>query len=516
MPLPLTVGDMLFNNARYNPTHAAFVQDGRQLTHGELAARSLQLGSAIHCRGLQRQDRVAILAMNCLEFMEVYGACELSGYILATVNYRLAPPEFEYILNDSTPRVLFFEEQYADVVAALRPQLKSIETYVCIGRKLDWAEDFENFRASGDAAGPPIRSIPDDIAYLIYTSGTTGRPKGCMLTQRGMVALAQQMANEGGLNGAERTLLAMPFFHIGSKSQSLGTHWRGGTVYVHRAFDAEATLKSIQADRITFVMLAPTLIQAMIDRPDIATYDLSSLRLVTYSAAPMPTPVVRRAIQVFGPILVQMYGQTEGSCSALFAHQHRPDGTAQEQGWLASAGQPFRDVQIRLIDGEGKECPVGTPGEITYRGAVMFSGYWNKSAASIEALRDGWVHSGDIGRFDEEGFLYIVDRLKDMIISGGENIYSREVEEALLSHVAVSEAAVIGVEDPKWGEAVRAVVVLKPGQQVTAEALIEHCRSRIASYKRPRSVLFAAELPKLPSGKISKIELRKTHGAPLA
>jgi acyl-CoA synthetase (AMP-forming)/AMP-acid ligase II len=284
----------------------------------------------------------------------------------------------------------------------------------------------------------------------------------------------------------------------------------------HRAFDAEATLKSIQADRITFVMLAPTLIQAMLDRTDIDSYDLSSLQLVTYSAAPMPTPVVRRAIQVFGPILMQMYGQTEGSCSALFPHQHRPDGTAREQGWLASAGQPFRDVQIRLIDDQGNECPVGTPGEITYRGTVMFSGYWNKSAASIEALRDGWVHSGDIGRFDEKGFLYIVDRLKDMIISGGENIYSREVEEALLSHPAVSEVAVIGVEDPKWGEAVRAVVVLKPGQQATAEVLIEHCRSRIASYKRPRSLLFASELPKLPSGKISKIELRKTHGAPQA
>jgi len=514
MIIPLTVGEMIEANEHHNPAHPAYAYEGKVLTHGELAARSRRLASALYRSRLRRQDRVAILAMNCLEYMEVYGACELAGFILATVNFRLAPPEMAYIVNDSSPRVLIFEAQYADVVASIRSGLTSVEAWVCVGGAgPDWSVPYEDFLALGDPAGPPVRSSAEDIAYLIYTSGTTGRPKGCMLGQREMVALAQSMNSEGGLTGAERTLLSMPFFHIGSKSQALGTHWKGGTVFVHRSFEPEAVLRAIQRDKITYLLLAPTMIQALLDSPGVADYDVSSLRLMLYSAAPMPTPVVRRAVQLFGPILVQFYGQTEGNCSGLYAHMHRPDGTPAEQARLASAGQPFRDLQMRIIDDDGNDVSPGQSGEVVYRGPVMFRGYWNNSAASVEALRDGWVHSGDIGRFDEEGFLYIVDRKKDMIISGGENIYSREVEEALVAHPAVSEAAVIGVPDEKWGEAVRAVVVLKPGAAVEPGDLIEFSRTRIAAYKRPRSVVFVDALPRLPSGKVSKIELRKAYGA---
>ncbi len=509
-PPALTLGDMIENNAHKFPDDIAFVVDDHRLTHREFAARARRLAGAWQLHGVLPQQRIGILAQNCMEFAEVYGAGELAGFITATVNFRLAAPEMLYIIKDSAPEILVFEAQYAAVIDAMRPQL-SVRHYVMIGGALDWAEDYEAVMASGDPAGSKFRSTEADIAYLIYTSGTTGRPKGCILGQREEVCAAQLLGSDMRCSAADRILLMMPFFHIGAKILQLAQHWRGGTAVIHRNFDPALILRTIASERITITHMAPTMIQTVLESEEIGRHDVSSLEMIVYAAAPMPTPVLRRGLEVFGAVFQQQYGQTEGPGTTLLRHQHLPQGTEQQRRRLGSVGQASPTVQIRVVDDGGDDCAIETPGEVLIRSGAMTRGYWNNTPATVETLRSGWVHTGDVGKLDADGFLYLVDRKKDMIISGGENIYSREVEEALVHHPAVSEAAVIGMPDPKWGETVCAVIVLRSGAEATAETLAEHCTTLIARYKRPRHVVFVEAIPKLPSGKVNKVELRRQH-----
>ena len=391
-------------------------------------------------------------------------------------------------------------------------QLTSVEHFVCIGGGVAFADDFEDVLASGDAGGPSLRPLPDDIAFLIYTSGTTGRPKGVMLSQAGQVAAAEILGSDMRNAPSDRLLIMMPLFHIGAKIIQLAQHWRAGTVHVQKGFDAAAILDCLEHDKITVTHMAPTMIQALLDAPDIEKRDVSSLRMIVYAAAPMPLPVLKCGLRIFGPIFQQQFGQTEGIGTTLLAHQHRPEGTDRDREILTSVGQASPRVNVRVVDDQGQDVEPGEIGEILLTSPGVMKGYWNNTAATIETLRDGWVHTGDVGRLDREGYLYLVDRKKDMIISGGENVYSREVEEAVVSHDAVSEVAVIGVPDAKWGEAVMAIVVLKHGRNPTADELIDHCRQMIASYKKPRHVVFADEIVKLPSGKVDKVRLRALYG----
>ena len=512
-----TLGDILRNNAHKFPDEVAYSYHGRVVTFAGQLDRGNRLASSLWKRGIRRQDRVSILSQNAMEFMESYAACELAGYIAATVNWRLAPPEITYILNDSTPRVLIFEAQYAQTIEAIRDKLPFIELFLCFGGAVpDWAEDYEAFLAEGDPSGAPTRPLPDEIMHLIYTSGTTGRPKGVMRTHRGEIAIAILMATELGLIVSDRLQLMMPVFHVGARFLQLGVHIRGGSVVLHRDFKPAEIIDTIERERVTMTHMAPTLIQAMLSVPGIEQRDLTSLHTVCYSAAPMPVPLLKRGLKLLGPVFLQIYGMTEGGGTTLHKRQHKPDGTPEEVKRLGSIGQAAPNVDIRIIDDEGEELPVGEPGEILTRTATHMLGYWNNSAATIAALRNGWYHTGDVGYLDQYGFLYLVDRKKDMIISGGENIYSREVEEALATHPAIADVAVIGVKDEYWGEIVRAVCVLNAGQSATEEQLIEHTRTQIASYKKPKSIVFVDELPRLPSGKINKVVLRQSHGAPVA
>jgi acyl-CoA synthetase (AMP-forming)/AMP-acid ligase II len=508
-----TLGDILRNNAYKFPDELAWVIGEDRISFRQHHDRAQQLASAVYNLGVRRQDRISVLSQNTREFMEIYSAGELAGYIVTTVNFRLAPPEMAYILKDSTPRVLFFEGRYTETVEQLRHDQPHIETYVCFGAEApDWALSYEDFLASGDPSGAPSRPMPDDIMHLIYTSGTTGRPKGVMRTHRAEINVAQLMATELGVIVSDRMQLMMPVFHVGSRFLQLGAHLRGATVVFHYDFKPEEVVATIERERITMTHLAPTMVQAVLSVPGIETSDLSSLHTLCYSAAPMPGPVLRRGLELLGPVFLQLYGMTEGGGTTLHKRQHKPDGTAQDLKRLTSIGQAAPNVDIRIADDEGNELPVNQPGEILTRTATHMAGYWNNSPATIAALRDGWYRTGDLGYLDEEGFLYLVDRKKDMIISGGENIYSREVEEALASHPAVLDAAVIGVKDEYWGETVRAVVVAS--EAVEEAELIAHCKTQIASYKKPKSIIFVDELPRLPSGKINKTILREVHGAP--
>ncbi|WP_210496871.1 class I adenylate-forming enzyme family protein [Microvirga antarctica] len=513
MKVPQTIADMLDNNAWKYPDETAFVWNDTRVTHAQFHERASRLASALRSLGLKRQDRVGILSQNSLAFQEVYGACELSGFICATVNWRLAIPEMVYIINDGAPKVLIFEADYADTVSAMKDQLKSVEHYICIDGAVDFAAGFDDVVASGDPSGVPFRPRTDDVAFLIYTSGTTGRPKGVMLSHGGQVAAAEILGSDQRNSPADRLLIMMPLFHIGAKIIQIAQHWRAGTVVVQKGFDAKAILDCIEREKITVTHMAPTMIQSLLDSPAIGSTDTSSLRMIVYAAAPMPIPVLKRGLKILGPVFQQQFGQTEGIGTTLLAHQHRPDGTDRDREILTSVGQASPRVNVRIVDDNGEPVPTGSVGEILLTSPGVMKGYWNNTAATLETLRDGWVHTGDVGRLDDEGFLYLVDRKKDMIISGGENIYSREVEEAVVTHESVSEVAVIGVPDEKWGEAVMAVVVLKPGAAPSVEEIVEHCRTMIASYKKPRFVRFVDEIVKLPSGKIDKVRLRRLYAS---
>ena len=514
-PAPGTLAETLRANARYHGDTVAVECNGRSLTHAQLYARACRLAATWAAAGLRPMDRVSVLAMNEIEYFELYAAAELSGVVLATLNFRLAVPELTFILKDSAPRHLVFEAQYLPAVEQLRSQLPGIEQYVCIGGEAPWARRYEGYVDEGDAAHAPIAPRITDLAYLVYTSGTTGRPKGCMLGQTGMTSFAQTLSGIMQSGPSDRTLLMMPMFHVGAKMIQLGAHWQGGTVVLHRSFDAKAILETIERERITVTHMAPTMIQMLLDHPDVHQHDLSSLRMLVYSAAAMPVALLRRGLDLLGPIFTQMYGQTEGAGTVLPASHHLLEGDERQRQRtlerIKSIGVPMRGTEVRIVDAQGRDCAQGEAGEIVIRGPMTMQGYWNNSAATLDTLRNGWLHTGDVGRFDDDGFIYLVDRMKDVIVSGGENIYSREVEEALYEHNAVSEVAVIGEPDAKWGEAVCAVVALRPGTAANEEALTAHCRERIAGYKRPRRYVFVDALPKLPSGKIDKREVRHLH-----
>jgi acyl-CoA synthetase (AMP-forming)/AMP-acid ligase II len=508
-----TMGELLERNALFYPDQLAVVYGDRRDTWADHVSRSRQLADALYRLGIRRQDRVSILAMNCTEYLEVMHACYVAGYIAATVNFRLAVPEFRYILADSSPRVLFFESQYSAAVDTLRPELPAIEHYVCIdGDGPEWALSYKALLTSGDRDGPPIRAREGDAANLIYTSGTTGRPKGVVHGHPCELSQAQEMSMALDLRADARILEVMPYFHVGAQSSATGAFWRGGTVFLHRNFDPVAVLESVQREKITALHLVPLMVQALIDVPEIEKYDVSSLETILYAAAPMPVPVLRRALKIFGPVFTNSWGQTEGTGTSLPKHMHRPDGTPEEVKWLGSIGQMRQGGELRIVDENDRDCAAGEPGEIILRATSMMTCYWNNSEATLEALRDGWLRTGDMGYFDERRNVYLVDRKKDMIISGGENIYSLEVEQALAEHPAVAQVAVIGVPDEKWGEAVKAIVVTRPNTSATPDELGQHCIRLIASYKRPRAYEFVGELPVMPSGKVDKKALRELYG----
>ncbi len=481
----------------------------RRPTFSEFADRAKRLASALHGGGLRVQERVAILAMNCPEYLEVYGVGEIAPFIVTPVNFRLAPPEILYILRDSAPTVLFFEKQYEATIAALRDELPSVHRFVCVGGPApDWAEAYEAVLAQGSPDGPGLEVLPEHLHAVMYTSGTTGRPKGAMITHAAFLALIADWARELEADAGDRILLSMPFFHVGARSQGGALTYVGGTMVILRSFDAQAIVQAIPAERITQLHLAPTLVQQVLDLPGQERYDFSSLKTLNYAAAPMPFTVLQRALQRFGRIMINGFGQTEGAGCVLKKFYHRPDGDARDLKRLTSVGQGTTTTRVAILDEHDREAAPGTIGEICFRSASVMTGYWNNSVATIETLRNGWLHTGDVGCMDDDGFVYLVDRKKDMIVSGGENVYSREVEEALMSHPAVADAAVIGVPDTRWGEAVLGVVVRKPGKSPPAEELVAHCRGLIAGYKCPKRIEFVEQLPRLPSGKISKIALR--------
>ncbi|KJE22513.1 acyl-CoA synthetase (AMP-forming)/AMP-acid ligase II [Frankia torreyi] len=520
------LADILHRNAERFGDVPAYLYEGRSVTHRELLRRATAIAAALARAGLRRQDRVALLGRNSIAFGEVLAAGQLSGLVIATVNFRLAAPEIARILTDAKPRAIFVDAEFLPIVAALRAEL-GLELVVRLddpaagsagGEVVGLAE----FRDAALDDALPFAARPDDIACLIYTSGTTGRPKGCIMGQREMFRVGQTMNVEMRTGSDDRILLVMPLFHIGAMAMAFGLHARGGTAVLHRQFEPAALLATVPADGITVLHLAPSMLQAVLTEagagPGVAdpapVGALRGVRSIVYSAAPITAPTLAAALAAMPDTgFLNLYGQTEVITSGLPRELHRGSGPDRDRR-LTSVGFPYPDTEIRILDDDGVECPPGVPGEIVVASPAMFRGYWNDSATTGVTLADGWCHTGDVGVFDEEGLLHLVDRKKDVIISGGENIYSLEVEDAVLTHPAVVQCAVVGVPDERWGEAVCAVVVLAPGAESGAGAelisgeLREHVATRIARYKSPRYAVIVDELPVLPTGKIDKKALR--------
>jgi acyl-CoA synthetase (AMP-forming)/AMP-acid ligase II len=502
------MGDIVEDNAERFPDVIAYRLGSRAVSHRELHRRSLQLISAMVDVGVRRQDRVAVIGRNGIEFGELLAATALSGITLATVSFRLSKSEVLDALQRVTPSIVFCDEEFAPLVSDCAVHLSGVRQFVSIGGKPPpGMVGYEDFVSRGAESDPPFVAQPDDIACLLFTSGTTGPSKCCMLGQKELSRIAFAANAEMRTGCDDRALINMPMFHFGAIAIIGALHARGGSVVLQRQFDPGEAIGLAKAERITLLHLAPVMLQTLLDERG-AERGLEGVRTVLYSAAPMPAPTLRQAMNTMPDAgFLNLYGQTECIVSSLPRELHSLDTPAAVQR-LGSVGFPFPGVSVRILGEDGSDVAQGESGEIAVRADSVFRGYWNDQAATLTTLRDGWCHTGDIGRFDEHGLLYLVDRKKDVIITGGENVYSPEVEEVLRRLEEVVSCAVVGTPDPRWGEAVTAVVVLRPGAELSLARAQEFVRETLASYKVPRRLVIVDELPVLPSGKIDKKRIR--------
>jgi acyl-CoA synthetase (AMP-forming)/AMP-acid ligase II len=508
-----TLGDLWKRNARLFPHTEAVIYGPTRRTYSQIIDRGRRLASGLQQLGAAHQDRISLLARNRADWFDYFAACELHGFIAATLNFRLVAEELVFVLNDSGASVLIFEDEYTDIVEQIRHRLPGVRSYVCMGEAPEWAISYQSLLERGDPSGPSCVALGSDTVRLIYTSGTTGKPKGVVRGHAADLALARICANTTEMPDGCRELIMMPMFHIGGQSMASGAHWVGGTVVLQRDFSPADILQAIESEKIEILHVTPTIVQALLEHPDMARRNLSSLKTILYAAAPMPVPLLRKGLERLGNVFANCYGSTEvGAAIVLQKRFHSVTGTAEETARLASLGQEHHDSRVCILDEDGNQCPSGTDGEIALESDAMMSGYWNRPEATAAAFHEGWLRTGDLGHMDERGFVYLVDRKADMIISGGENIYSREVENALGLHREVAQVAVIGVKDDYWGEVVKAIVVRRDGSDLSAADLIAFAGSQIARYKLPKSVEFAPRLPLLPSAKVDKVQLRRQYG----
>ncbi|MDP2227570.1 MAG: long-chain-fatty-acid--CoA ligase [Moraxellaceae bacterium] len=481
----------------------------RRQTWRQFEQRIARLAGAFRALGVADDDRIAILSLNSDRYVEYFYAVAWAGAAANPVNIRLAALEIAYTLEDSVSRILLVDDTFAALLPTLRPLLTTVRhiVYMGDGAAPEGCLDYEALIVA-HAPVPDANAGGDRLAGLFYTGGTTGKSKGVMLSHDNLIYNALNVVPVMGYDDASVYLHAGPMFHLADMASTFAITMVGATHCAVARFDVDAVLNTIQRERVTHVLLVPTMVNLLVSSGKIATHDISSVRRLLYGASPMPEAVLVEAMRQMPTVqFTQGYGQTEASpiITALAPEYHVAGGAK-----LRSAGRPAYGVDVAVLDGNDREVACGVVGEVCARGLNVMRGYWGLEQQTRETLRNGWLHTGDLGYMDEDGFVFIVDRAKDMVISGGENIFSVEVEGAIYKHPAVQECAVIGIPSAQWGEAVHAFVVTRAGADVTAEVIIEHCRGLIAGYKLPRSVEIRAEpLPVSGAGKILKNELRK-------
>jgi long-chain acyl-CoA synthetase len=507
---------LIRSNVQRHPGAAATRFQGREWSWREVQDRVARLAASLHALGMAEGDRAAALALNSDRYFEFYFGVSWAGGVFVPVNNRLAPAEYTHWLNDSGSKVLFVGDPYVEAVDGIRDRLESVCHFVYMGDG-EAPEGYLAFEELVNAHAPVAASRRggDDMAGLFYTGGTTGRSKGVMLSHRNLTYNVLQARPFIHVALDDVFLHAAPMFHLADGFFLMLGTTVGCTHVIVPAFEPTLALKTLQDEKIRTALLVPTMINMVVNHPEIARYDLSSLRRLVYGASPMPEAVIRKAMEVIpGVDFFQAYGQTEASpvITVMGPEYHTVSGP--KAGKLKGAGRVAAGIELAILDEQGRELPTGEVGEVCIRGDNVMLGYWNLPEVTAETLRGGWLHTGDGGRLDEEGMLFIVDRVKDMIVSGGENVYSAETEQAVYAHPAVAECAVIGIPHESWGEQVHAIVRLKDGYSLTAKDLIDHCKAQIAGYKCPKSVEFRDEhLPLSGAGKILKKDLRAPYWA---
>ena len=511
----MNIGKFLTKSAVTFPNKLALAHGNREFSYKETNERANKLANALGELGIKKGEHVALLQSNCTQYLEILFACFKAGIATVPMNHRLHPTELSFIINDSEAVAVFLSEEFKETIQSRRNEFPNVKHYVCLSKPLPEMMDYEDILKAKSPQYEEIDVSQDDPAWLFYTSGTTGKPKGAMLTHGNLLAMTMNYyADLSPLDSDDAILHGAPLSH-GSGLYALPNIAKAAAniILEAKSFEAKAVFETIEKKKITNMFMAPTMIKILITSPDIGKYDLSSLHTVTYGGAPMYVEDLKEAVSKMGQIFVQIYGQAECpmTISYLSKEEHVLEGTEKQLKRLSSAGISRTDIEIKIVDANDNAFPPNTMGEIACRGEEVMKGYWKRPEATAETIRGGWLHTGDIGLMDEDGYLYIMDRAKDMIISGGENIYSREVEDVILEHPAVHEVAVIGIPDDYWGEAVKAIVVLKEGTKATEAEIIEFCKDNMSSYKKPKSIDFIDSIPKNPYGKVLKTDLRQKY-----
>ena len=520
----MPLDELLPKAVRLYPEKEAIVCGNIRMNYRAFAKRVWRLSQGLIGLGMKRNDRIAIIHENSNEFLEVYLAAAHLGVILVPLNFRLSAKELVMILNDSETRVLISQGGFHDKVNEAFPSVPTIEKVIWTQADVEPSGPnelmYESFLAAQSADPPPDQAIrDDDVAHLYYTSGTTGRPKGVMLTHQNVKSHALGAIAEFQLTDCDNWFHVAPLFHLADAWATFAITWAGGKHVILPSFDALDVMKLIQREKITISNLIPTMLNMMVNHPDVDNFDYSSLRVLLSGGAPIAPETVRKIIEAFKCDYIQTYGMTETSpyLTVSILKKHLKDLPWEEQlKFKAKTGREFVNVSLRVIDDQGNDVAEDDRqvGEIIVKGDTVTPGYWNLPEETDVAIKDGWLYTGDLAVIDPEKYVNIVDRKKDMILTGGENVYSTEVENVLYMHEHVLEAAVIGVPDKHWGETVKACVVLKEGCEVTEEEIILFCKKDLAHFKAPKSVDFLDALPKTGSGKIYKKGLRDPYIEP--
>ncbi|NPU94344.1 MAG: fatty acid--CoA ligase [Gammaproteobacteria bacterium] len=511
-----TLGDIARFHGTQRPDATAFVFEDRVSDYRTFNTHTNQIANGLLAEAIPAQSRIAVMGKNSDWYYELLIGNAKADMVTVGINWRLAPPEVAYILNDAEARILFVGKEFIPLYESIKSQLPSIQKVIVLADSDATYPTFAQWRAAQPTHDPDINVQPHDVAVQMYTSGTTGHPKGVQVSHRAFYAL-----NEIGAQTDEQeeewttwtdrdvSLLAMPNFHIGGTGWALIGMYAGARNVVLSEFTPAGCLQAIRDQRISKLFIVPAAMQFVLADPSCADTDFSSLKYMIYGASPIPLPLLKRAMEVFKCGFIQLYGMTEtiGIGTYLPAEDHHPDGNKR----MRSAGKTRAGVEVAIKDPDGNIVPNGVIGEICIRSPGNMVGYWKRPDATASTLVDGWVHTGDAGYRDDDGYIYVQDRIKDMIVSGGENVYPAEVESVLFGLEGIADVAVIGVPDDRWGEAVKACVVLKPGASLSAQDIMAFARERIAGYKVPKSVDFIAALPRNPSGKILKRELRAPY-----
>jgi long-chain acyl-CoA synthetase len=499
-----TIAGLIRSQGASRPGKTAIAFAGRDVTYADLDRRSNKAAQALRAAGMGTGDRVALIDRNGPEFFDLlFGAAKV-GAVLVVVNWRLSPPEMAFIINDSAASVLVVGPEAAEQVDAMG-ELPRVRTTLVIGN------GYEDWLATTGGTDPGVTTAGDDVVMQMYTSGTTGLPKGALITNANLGTVLRLLSALMGVHDRSVTLSVMPLYHIAGSAGALLGLFSGATVVLHREVNPAAIIDAIESNRITFTNLVPAVIQMILAVPGVGERDFSSIEAMAYGASPISEAVMLRAGEVFGR-LYQVYGLTEATGVVTVLAPEAIDGDHPQR--LRSAGTVLAGHELRIAGLDGRGLPAGAEGEVWVRGPLVMQGYWDRPDATAQAIDPhGWLHTGDAGYLDEDGYLYIHDRIKDMIVTGAENVYPAEVENVLMAHAAVADAAVIGVPDDRWGETVKAVLVRAPRAGTSDAEIIAYCRTLLAGYKCPTSIDWVAALPRNPSGKVLKRELREPYWA---